>query len=291
MSDDLTVNKYLVRRSFDKAAASYDAAAVIQHEVCRRMLSRLDYIKHLPHAILDAGSGTGNAIPALSKRYPRAALYALDIALAMLERARARVPWWRRPLTRRNVVAVCGDLERLPLRDAAFGMVWSNLALQWVNEPQRVFSEVLRVLEPGGLFMFSSFGPDTLKELRQAYRGTDCYTHVNRFIDMHDLGDMLVHGGFANPVMDMEYLTLTYDNVLKLMRDLKAVGAHNVTAGRRTGMTARSALEAVKRNYEALRRDGKLPATFEVVYGHAWKSQPRTTAEGKPIIPIVAKHG
>lgn len=286
MSDDLVVNKRMVRRSFEKAAASYDAAAVLQHEVGRRMLSRLDYIKHIPQAILDAGSGTGDVVPALRKRYPYAKLYALDIALAMLERARARVPWWQRFLKRQGVVAICGDLERLPLCDAAFGMVWSNLALQWVNEPQHVLSEVLRVLEPGGLFMFSTFGPDTLKELREAYRGTDRYTHVNRFIDMHDLGDMLVHDGFADPVMDMEYLTLTYDDVLKLMRDLKAIGAHNVTAGRRPGMTARSTLEAVKRNYEALRRDGKLPATFEVVYGHAWAPPLRRGPGGRRVIAI-----
>jgi len=127
-----------------------------------------------------------------------------------------------------------------------------------------------------------------LQELRAAYQGADGYTHVNRFIDMHDLGDMLVHAGFANPVMDMEYMTLTYPDVLALMRDLKAIGAHNVTAGRRRGMTARATLAAVERNYEAMRRDGRLPATFEVIYGHAWAPQPRTTADGKPVIPIRA---
>ena len=131
-------------------------------------------------------------------------------------------------------------------------MVWSNLALQWVNEPPRAFAEFRRVLAPGGLLMFSTFGPDTLKELRAAYQGTDRYTHVNRFIDMHDLGDMLVHAGFADPVMDMEYMTLTYADVRALMRDLKAIGAHNVTAGRRPGMTARATLAAVERNYEGV---------------------------------------
>ena len=187
----------------------------------------------------------------------------------MVRRSRARAPWWRR-LLGRGVLPVCGDIERLPLRDAAVGMVWSNLALQWVNEPPRAFAEFRRVLAPGGLLMFSTFGPDTLKELRAAYEGTDRYTHVNRFIDMHDLGDMLVHAGFADPVMDMEYMTLTYADVRALMRDLKAIGAHNVTAGRRPGMTARATLAAVERNYEALRREGRLPASFEVVYGHAW---------------------
>ena len=134
--------------------------------------------------------------------------------------------------------------------------------------------------------MFSTFGPDTLKELRAAYQGADCYTHVNRFVDMHDLGDMLVHAGFAAPVMDMEYMTLTYAEVRGLMRDLKAIGAHNVTAGRRLGMTARATLAQVERNYEVWRRDGRLPATFEVVYGHAWAPQLRIGPAGRPVIEI-----
>ena len=285
MGDESLIDKRLLRRSFERAAAGYDAAAVLQHEVCRRMLSRLSYIKHEPAAILDAGTGTGNVIAALRARYPQARLYALDIALAMLRHARARLPWWRR-LAGSGVLPLCGDIERLPLRNGAVGMVWSNLALQWTSEPQHAFAEMRRVLAPGGLLMFSTFGPDTLKELRQAYQGVDHYTHVNRFIDMHDLGDMLLHCDFAEPVMDMEYMTLTYADARALMRDLKAIGAHNMTAGRPLGMTARATLAAVERNYEAWRRDSRLPATFEVVYGHAWVPQPRTTSYGKSVIPI-----
>jgi len=288
MSDDWLLDKRQLRHSFEKAAAGYDAVAVLQHEVSRRMLARLDYIKHEPAAILDAGSGTGNALAALQARHPQAALLALDIALAMVRRARGRLPWWRR-LLGRGVLPVCGDLEYLPLREESVGMVWSSLTLQWTNEPLRAFTEFKRVLAPGGLLMFSTFGPDTLKELSAAYRGTDRYTHVNRFIDMHDLGDMLVHAGFADPVMDMEYMTLTYPDVRALMHDLKAIGARNVTRGRRQGMTARATLEAVTRNYEPLRRGGRLPATFEVVYGHAWKPLPRSTADGRPVIPIMPR--
>lgn len=288
MSDNHALDKRLLRRSFERAAASYDVAAVLQQEVSRRMLTRLDYVKHEPQAILDAGSGTGGVVTALRTRYPRARLYELDIALAMVRRARERTSWWRR-LRGRGVLPLCADIEQLPLRTATIGMAWSNLALQWVNDPQRAFTELRRVLVPGGLLMFSTFGPDTLKELRAAYRGADRYTHVHRFIDMHDLGDMLVHGGFADPVMDMEYITLTYADVRALMRDLQAIGASNATAGRRPGMSARATLGAVERNYETFRRDGRLPATFEVIYGHAWVPQVRTTADGKPIIPIKAK--
>ena len=278
-------DKRLLRDAFEKAAPGYDAAAVLQHEVCRRMLSRLDFVKLQPAAILDAGCGTGNVVADLRARFPHAGLCALDIAAGMVRHACARVSWWRR-MTGHGLLPVCGDIEKLPLRSAAVDLAWSNLALQWVNESPHAFAELRRVLAPGGLLMFSTLGPDTLKELRAAYQGTDRYTHVNRFIDMHDLGDMLVQAGFADPVMDMEYITLTYADVRALMHDLKAIGAHNVTTGRRPGMTARAVLAAVERNYEVFRVDGRLPATFEVIYGHAWVPPARVTADGKRVIEI-----
>ena len=280
-------DKRLLRRSFERAARGYDAAAVLQHEVCRRMDERLDLIKHQPATILDAGSGTGNALPALRRRYPKARVIALDLALPMLQRGRERVvvPWWKSFL-QPQVCALCGDIEQLPLAAGSVDLAWSNLALQWVNDPDKAFGEFNRVLAPGGLLMFSTFGPDTLKELRAAYSGVDSHTHVSRFIDLHDIGDILVKRGFADPVMDMEPFTLTYSSVRAVMHDLKAIGAHNVTQTRAPGLTGKSRLAAVTQAYEALRRDGKLPATFEVVYGHAWKPMPRLTPGGKPIINI-----
>ena len=287
MDDAYAVDKRRVRRSFEAAAAGYDAAAVLQDEICRRMLARLEYIKLEPATILDAGSGTGNAIRGLTGRYPRARVLALDLALSMARRARARHSWWRTVLGRSGgVSAICADIERLPLAPAQTDLIWSNLALQWINEPARVFAEFQRVLRPGGLVMFSTFGPDTLKELRTAYGGADDRAHVHRFIDMHDVGDMLVKAGFADPVMDMEYLTLTYAAVRDLMRDLKAIGAGNAARGRPAGLSGKALLAAVERNYEGERRDGRLPATFEIVYGHAWKPQPRKTQDGRPIIPV-----
>jgi len=288
MSDALAVDKRLVRRSFEQAAATYDAAAVLQNEVCRRMLARLDYIKLEPATILDAGSGTGNAVAGLLARYPRARVIALDLALAMARRARARRSWWRGLFERSGprLAAVCGDIEQLPLAPACAGMVWSNLAIQWSNEPQRAFAEMHRVLAPGGLLLFSSFGPDTLKELRAAFASVDRHTHVHRFTDMHDVGDMLVACGFADPVMDMEVVMLTYADVRELMRDLKAIGAHNVTRGRPAALAGKSLLAKVARNYEPARREGRLPATFEVIYGHAWKPAPRVGPTGRPVIDI-----
>ena len=226
MSEMVMIDKRAVRRSFDRAAKTYDAAAVLQHEVCRRSLERLDFIRHAPQCILDAGCGTGNAWQGLGARYPAARMLALEIAPGMLRQARAGLSWHQR-LLRRGPQTVCGDLERLPLAGGSIDLVWSNLALQWVNELPRAFVEMRRVLAPGGLFLFTTFGPDTLKELRAAQADTDGHPHVSRFIDMHDIGDMLVEAGFADPVIDMETFTLTYDDARAVMRDLKAIGAHN----------------------------------------------------------------
>jgi len=274
-----------MRRSFDKAATTYDQAAVLQREVCVRALERLDLVKLDPAAIIDAGCGTGFASPALHKRYPRAKLVALDIAPAMLRKARSRISVWKKWIGSNRDVFVCGDNERLPLRSACVDMLWSNLAFQWVNDLPAVFAESQRVLRPGGLLMFTTFGPDTLKELRAAC-AADGKVHVNRFIDMHDIGDMMIGAGFADPVMDMEYVTLTYTDVRSVMRELKALGAHNVAVGRNRGLTGKQTLREIERRYESFRRAERLPATFEIIYGHAWKPFPRTGPGGRPVIDI-----
>ena len=286
MSAAFTLDKRQLRRSFERAASTYDRAAVLQREVCERALERLDLMKISPAVILDAGSGTGFAAPALARRYPRATLVEFDIAPAMLQTARARAPRWKKWLGRQRELFVCGDNEQLPIRAGTVGLFWSNLAFQWANDLPRVFSECQRVLQPGGLLSFTTFGPDTLKELRHAFAGNAGGVHVNRFYDMHDVGDMLVQAGFADPVMDMEQVTLTYADVETLMRELKALGAHNVATGRNRGLTGRRALDNLRRRYEELRRDGRLPATFEVVYGHGWKPAPRLSPSGRPVIEI-----
>jgi malonyl-CoA O-methyltransferase len=187
----------------------------------------------------------------------------LDLAEGMLRTAR-RQQGWRRRFSR-----VCADVERMPLTGATVDLAFCNLTLQWLTEPDRAFAEIARVLRPNGWFYFSTFGPDTLSELRAAWRGVDGYTHVNRFIDMHDLGEALSRNGFADPVLDVEHFTLAYEDVRALMHDLKAIGAHNVTAGRPRGLTGRKRFAAVAQAYEEFRSGGRLPATYEVVFGRA----------------------
>lgn len=282
--DDFFIDKKELRRSFNRAAAGYDAAAVLQHEVCVRMLERLDYIKLQPARILDAGSGTGWGTRRLAQRYPGAQMVALDIAINMLQTARGRAGWWHKLFGGDGQMQVCADIETLPIAAGSMEMIWSNLTLQWCNDLPAAFIELHRALRVEGLLMFSTFGPDTLKELRLAFQGVDRHNHINRFADMHDIGDMLVHSGFAEPVMDMEYLTLTYDDVRSVLQDLKNIGAHNATLGRGQGLMGKNVWAHLVDNYERLRNNGKLPATFEVVYGHAWKPQPRITKDGAAII-------
>jgi malonyl-CoA O-methyltransferase len=279
--DEYSLDKKRVQRAFSRAAVSYDAAAVLQREVLERMFERLDVVALKPQRILDAGCGTGLGGRRLAARYRNSRVLGLDFSLPMLQAAERQLSWVQRRLSKRHSF-VCGDIEALPIQTGNLDLIWSNLALQWCNDLDAAFSEMQRVLQPEGLLMFSTFGPDTLTELRQA--SNDGHTHVSRFIDMHDIGDALVRAGFSAPVMDVERFTLTYDDTMSMMRDLKAIGANNATAGRRRGLEGRAFLNKLTANYEVFRLpNGKLPATFEVVYGHAWKPRPQLPDGLQPV--------
>lgn len=278
------LDRRAVRRAFDAASVRYDQAAVLQAEVRTRLLERLDLVKIEPVVVLDLGCGTGHASRALHGRYPSALTLAADLAFGMLTAARQQQGRWRKGFTR-----ICADAYALPFENASVDLIFSNLMLQWCQPPDAAFAEVRRVLKPQGLFSFASFGPDTLKELRTAWAQTDGYSHVNAFMDMHDVGDALVRAGLAEPVLDVEHFTLTYDRALDLMRELKAIGAHNVTQGRPQGLTGRSALSAMTVAYERFRIEGKLPATYEVIYGHAWAPSQRPPLRStEAIVPFAS---
>jgi malonyl-CoA O-methyltransferase len=258
------LDRRALRRAFDRAATTYDGAAALQAEVRARLLERLDYVTVEPAVVVDLGCGTGHSARALKDRYPRARVIAVDLAEGMLRLARRRSSWLRR------FDRVCADARRLPLADGSVDLLFSSLMLQWCPELDEVFAEFRRVLAPRGLLNFTTFGPDTLAELREAWAAADGGVHVNAFTDMHDLGEGLVRAGLAEPVLDVERMTLAYPDALALMRDLKAIGAHNVNAARARGLTGRRKLAAVQAAYERRRRDGALPATWEVVFGQAW---------------------
>jgi len=270
--DAYQIDKRLIRESFDRAAAGYDEVALLQQEVGQRLLERLDLIKLQPQTIVDIGAGTGELSSALGKRYKGCEVITLDLAPNMLKQARQRQGMMDKLFGKQRFI--CGDAEQLPLADNSVDMVFSNFAIQWCSDLDQAFGEFQRILKPGGLLLFTTFGPDTLKELRQAWRAVDNDVHVNSFIDMHDIGDALLRAQLADPVMDAEHLTLTYPDGMGVMRDLKAMGAHNITSGRNHGLTGKQKLKQMLEAYEQFRTtDGQLPATYEVVYGHAWGSE------------------
>jgi malonyl-CoA O-methyltransferase len=271
MSDEFFLDPRTVRRSFDRASRTYDTAAAVQGEIRTRMLERLDIVRLQPTTVLDLGAGTGHASRELKRRYPSAQVIALDSSLAML---RASAPQQR---FLRRFAPVCGDAHRLPVRSQSFDLVLSNLLLEWCHEPDAVFGEVARVLRPKGLFTFTTVGPDTLKEVRELWRGVDPFTHVHRFIDMHDLGDALLRAGFAEPVMDTERLTVTYRDLSTLLDEIRGSGARNIAQGRPHGLTGRARGALVRSRSEELVRNGPLRISVEVIHGHAWSVGERTS--------------
>ena len=252
-----------LRRSFDRASASYDAAAVLQADVRRTLLARLELTALAPRMVVDVGAATGHASRALKRRYPAAQVMAVDFSLNML-RAAHRQQSWLRPFLR-----VCATADRLPLPNGSVDLIVSNLMLQW-SDLDSVLAEFRRVLAPRGLVSFTTLGPDTLRELRGAWAAVDSHSRVNQFLDMHDIGDALVRAGLVAPVLDVERYVLCYETVRGLAADLKAIGARNATAGRLKGLTTPRKFGAMQASYEQYRRDARLPATYEVVFGHAW---------------------
>ncbi|MNM55006.1 Malonyl-[acyl-carrier protein] O-methyltransferase [compost metagenome] len=259
-----------VRRAFSRAASSYHAAAVLQQEVAKRLLESLDYLEdRQPQVVLDIGSGPAYSTAVMKKRWPKAQVIALDLAMPMLVEAKKQAGWWR-PFSR-----VCADARALPLADNSVDVIFSNLCLQWVEDLPAVFAGFRRVLKPGGLLVCSTFGPDTLVELREAFAHADDTAHVSNFVQIAQFGDALMMAGFRNPVLDRDLFTLTYDDLPALMRELKAIGATNAMSSRRHTLTGRGRFAAARDAYEPLRRaDGKLPSSWEVIYAQAWAPEP-----------------
>jgi malonyl-CoA O-methyltransferase len=293
-----------LRQIFDRRAAAFDAVAFLPREIAQRMCERLEYIKVNPAAVLDAGCGAGDDLPALRARFPEAPVYGVDLSGAMLARAgRSETDQtsWRRwlpaslgkALGQRGPRVAQADFSALPFAAGAFDLIWSNLALHWHSRPDAVLPEWQRVLRVNGLLMFSTLGPDTLRELRAAYADAEAAlgiapagARVIDFVDMHDLGDMLVESGFEIPVMDQEVLTVTYQSPESLLADVRRWGAYPFERAAPHGVTRRFR-QALGDALDARRRDdGTIPLTFEVIYGHAWNAVPRTTPEGHGIVRL-----
>ncbi|THK42383.1 malonyl-ACP O-methyltransferase BioC [Methylophaga sp. SB9B] len=285
----LRPEKSRVARAFGNAANSYDDVAILQRDTADEMLERLDLVKITPQQILDLGTGTGRNLHLLQQRYPAAQQVALDIASAMLKQARQR---YRQDLGLRRwlpgqqtPIFIAGDAEQLPLADNSVDLVYANLALQWCDLTA-AFAEIQRVLRPGGLLMFSTLGPDTLQELRQSWAAVDSYPHINVFLDMHDVAEAMFAAGLSDPVLDSDRHCLLYNDIIGMMRDLQQLGARNVNQGRRRGLTGKNTLNKVKAASEQFRVNGQLPATYEVIYGHAWAGENSLQMTEEGCVPV-----
>ncbi|MHB1951767.1 MAG: malonyl-ACP O-methyltransferase BioC [Acidiferrobacteraceae bacterium] len=273
---DQGLDRRRVRAAFNRAAGSYDHAAALQRVVADRLLERLVQLKIAPSVILDLGTGTGYCLPLLRRRYGSQPI-ALDIAPAMLKKAARRGRWFSR------TGCICGDIEQLPLAAASIDLAVSNLTLQWCDAAV-VFRELSRALAPGGVFVFSSFGPDTLKELRAAWSEVDNEVHVHDFVDMHDLGDRLLDAGFRDPVLDVDRMTVRYRDYRAIARDLRGLGAQNAHPRRFRGLTGKERFRRFEERLRAMAEaDGHVPVTFEVVYGIAWAGSGPTPAPPSPV--------
>jgi malonyl-CoA O-methyltransferase len=267
-----------VRRNFARAAATYEQHDALQREVQAGLLGRLDFYLQTPGRVVDVGAGTGRGSALLKQRYPKAQVIAVDLALPMLRAARTHQRLLR-PFQR-----VCAEATALPLPDHSVDVLHSNLCFQWIDDLPALFGECVRVLKPGGLLAFSSFGPDTLKELRAAWAAVDQHSHVGRFLDMHDVGDAMINAGLRDPVLDVDRYMLTYSEPRALLKELKGLGATHADRARERHLTGKSHYRAMLAAYEAMRVDGRIPATWEVVTAHAWGPPPgqaRRTPQGE----------
>jgi malonyl-CoA O-methyltransferase len=278
-------------RGFSRAAPGYEAAARLERQARADLLDRLQFFPLKPAQVLDLGAASCESTRQLHEHFPRAQVLAIDIAEGMLRAApESRWPWQRAGFTR-----VCADAAALPLRAQSVDLIFSSLMLQWCDRPQVVFEEFVRVLRPGGLLLFSTFGPETLGELRAAWSAADERTHVSLFADMHELGSGLMQAGLAEPVLDVEHHRLHYPDGRALMRELKLHGAGNAARDRARGLTGRRRLDRMLSAYEDLREEKGLPATFEVISGAAFADDGTSHAgrhnrrdKGEFAVPVTA---
>lgn len=272
-----------VQHAFSRAAARYDDSAWLQREIGQRLAESLDYVEDpvlfegQVDTVIDLGSGTGVESRLLQQRFPQATVFAVDAAMGMLKHSIEAPSWaeklrkWVKP--QRNPIAIQADARALPFADHSVDLIFSNLCLQWIEDPKDVLNGFRRVLKPGGALIFSTFGPMTLHELRHAFAMADGESpHVSPFADIQHWGDALIATGFRNPVLDRDVMIEKHLDFKGLLQSLKAIGATNAMQERRRTLTGKRRFDAAREVYDQWRdpRDGQLPVTWEAVYALAW---------------------
>jgi malonyl-CoA O-methyltransferase len=272
-AEPFRLERRAVQRAFNRAAARHAAGAPLQDQVRSELLERLQFFRLEPRVILDLGCGAGAAAAVLRRRFPRARVIAVDSAYLMARAARDSQRFWRR------FECVCADGAALPLLARSVDLVFSNLMLQWCDEPATLFAQVQRVLRPGGLLLFTTLGPDTLQELRSAWSRADAASHVSAFADMTRLAAAMSHAGLSEPVMDRELRLTHYPQVRDLTQELRTLGATHAAADRRRSLTGRGRLQTMCRAYESLRGAAGIPASWEIIYGSGFAGTPRSAEQ------------
>jgi malonyl-CoA O-methyltransferase len=275
------INKSLKRMIFDRAATTYDEYAVLQHQIIDNLIDRLQFVKFDPKLIIDLGSGTSRAGQLLQSKYKKTKIINLDFSEKMLLQGQAKNKNFLQWVRRKEDMFICSDFEQLPFAKNSFDMVWSSSSIQWASDIEQLLKEVLKALKPGGLFIMSTFGPETLFELNQISKQIFNKSTTSHFIDMHELGDLLLNLGFQNPVLDRENFVMTYQHPSDLFKDLKKIGATNGNMDDFKGMKGRGYLEKIIHEYSNYKKDNLYPASYEVIYAHAWK--PNNADNLKPI--------
>ena len=288
-----SVETYRIRRAFGRVASGFENAAFLHREIRARLLSRLPIVKIEPDWIMDLGAGTGAAVQHLAKTFPKARIVALDFSEEMLAEANPQTDIHAAlsdDSPNEPVTAVCADAQSLPISDESIDLIFSNLLLQHCTDPLSVLTEARRILRFPGVFTFSTLGPDSLRELREAWGAADRFSHIAQCMDMHDLGDALIKAGFAEPVMYTETLTITYQSLSRAIADLRSAGSINATLDRNRGLTGRQTWQRLTDGYEQYRKDdGRLAVTVEIIYGLTWSGQPASGTrlpDGEFEIPV-----
>ncbi len=285
MNSPKQFNKSELIANFNRCAREYDQFAEIQHEINRRLLEHLDLMRLQPSVILELGTATGYGIKLLKQRYRDATVIGVDFAEQMLLMQRKQAGWFKKP------VLVNADIANLPFLPQSVDLIVINLTLAWCDDLKQIFPQIRRLLKPEGVLLFATFGPDTLREIRQSWQDINTSLHVHEFIDMHDIGDLLVQAKFLDPVMEMEFLTLHYDRLENLWRDLQKTGMRNLRQDRSQGLLGKEKFRQFLRQYQTLKKtEDFFPVTLEIIYGHAWGNAITADAtldeNGEVLIPL-----
>ena len=272
------MEKYKIKilKSFDAKSSSYDEHSFVQKEVSERMIKRLKFLKSKPLNILDIGCGTGYLSNLISQYLPNSNIVCMDFSYEMVSQCKNK---------NIKLEPLVADAEYMPFKTSTFDLVISSFTLHWCQQIDKIFSDIFRILKNDGNFMFTTVGPDTLKELRNAYKLIDNYEHINTFNDMHDYGDILLSSGFHDPVMDVERLIIEYKNFNEILKSLRKTGASTVIYNE-SKFTAKKSLKDLENYYKKNSENGLFPVTYEMIYGVAWKKIDQNPKNNEDVIPI-----